>query len=717
MSAFHAAQNFSVHGGDFVTVQNNHVGPSGIDALLDAAYPNAAVDSEARKYDPVCFPGTREQYINDITSWATGASDSTLPIYWMRGPAGVGKSAIAQTCAEGLKESGHLGAAFFFSINGRNDPRRFFPTLAYQLSTLFPDLRDIVNDRVYRDKTLVRKRMSSQFTSLIVEPLQELERQGKGIGRRVIFIDGLDECQENDAQTEIIELIAASIHNKTTPFRWAIFSRPEPHIKSTFDKGSISPFCQRVLLPVSREADGEIETYLKGGFTNILLRRDFLSLSDSWPTKEDIQILVEASAGLFAYPAAVLRFVDCHSLLEFRETLQAVLAMIAMCIIHSPKSMAPFAKLDALYMLLMERIPADTLPAVQLILTHMFLLEYDTGDTWNVAVICNSLGFSETLFKGICHQLSAVLEYRDSPIEPDLQGIDITRSLYDQDIPFLPHQQLGEQFREMHGLIHLHHKSFYDFLIDPMRSSAFCVKTPAILEKCFNHLIERHHHFAQGLDICDSSGSAKLSLVPAPDSSDLLSWPHQSELVNSCLCIVSFDILRHHLDPDGHVLPVFLDSIGPRSLQELAALDYRKSLIVAILDHGVGLHKLGVISRVFHRMVFYWIEGEEFESDYWDDHLTDVEELEKLNVIKPYHPNFLSTIISIPRVFSQRRELKKVSRRYKMGHGDKAIYWYWEFDMEQKYYHEFLTLNFEEAMKIYETEKFKMWEDDWVPPS
>ncbi|KXN83473.1 hypothetical protein AN958_01395 [Leucoagaricus sp. SymC.cos] len=290
---------------------------------------------------------------NNITSWATGANDSTLPIYWMRGPAGVGKSAIAQTCAERLKESGYLGTAFF-SINGHNDPRRFFPTLAYQLSTLFLDLRGIVDVRVYRDKTLVKKRMSPQSTSLIVEPLQELERQGKGIGRRVIFVDGLDECQGNDAQIEIIELIAVSVHIETMPFRWAIFSRPEPHILSTFNKGRVSPSYQRVLIPVSREADREIETYLKGRFTNILLRRNLLSQSNPWPTKEDIQILMGASAVFFAYPAAVLRSVDCRSLLEFRETLQAVLDMIASHTTHSPKLMAPFAELDALYMLLVE---------------------------------------------------------------------------------------------------------------------------------------------------------------------------------------------------------------------------------------------------------------------------------------------------------------------------------------------------------------------------
>jgi hypothetical protein len=44
------------------------------------------------------------------------------------------------------------------------------------------------------------------------------------------------------------------------------------------------------------------------------------------------------------------------------------------------------------------------------------------------------------------------------------------------------------------------------------------------------------------------------------------------------------------------------------------------------------------------------------------------------------------------------------------------VVWYWEFDMEKKYFHEFQTLNFPEAMKIYEKSKFEMWDDSWQPP-
>jgi len=59
-------------------------------------------------------------------------------MYWMRGPAGVGKSSIAQTCAEKLKNTGHLGAAFFFNVNRLNNPRRLFTTIAYELIAAWP---------------------------------------------------------------------------------------------------------------------------------------------------------------------------------------------------------------------------------------------------------------------------------------------------------------------------------------------------------------------------------------------------------------------------------------------------------------------------------------------------------------------------------------------------------------------------------------------------
>ena len=99
----------------------------------------------------------------------------------MRGPAGVGESTIAQTCAEKLKESGHLGAAFFFTVKGYNNSLRLFTTIAYQLATKLADYRTTVDEKISKDHAIIKKKMASQFQLLIVEPLQELEKQGKSV--------------------------------------------------------------------------------------------------------------------------------------------------------------------------------------------------------------------------------------------------------------------------------------------------------------------------------------------------------------------------------------------------------------------------------------------------------------------------------------------------------------------------------------------------------
>lgn len=505
MSILPEAHDFVIQHGDFRTLNRyNHYGSSGIDILPEASAPEAAADAEERSFAPSCFPGTREQYIEDITNWAiAGSDDHILPLYWLKGPAGVGKSGIAQTCAEKLKDAGLLGASFFFSVSGRcKDHTRFFPTVAHQLSTIHSDYREIVNRKASNDKTLVKKKMVYQFKSLIVEPLQELKRRGKEIERKTVFIDGLDECESPIAQLDIIEIIASSIRAGSTPFRWAIFSREEPFIVSAFSTTHVSSYYHSVLLPISRDVDREIELYLRAGFENILRRRNLLHLSLSWPTAGDIGRLVDAAAGLFAHPATILRFIDNYTYSGFMETLQAVLNS-TITPANTPTS--PFTDLDNLYILIMKRVPADVLPSMYLLLSYITATpvgQYDhtQNRSWYVTTICNALGISETVFRSICNHLQAVVAFQ----APSPQVVDLVRSRYDQDPLFQPHSSV---LRRAHGSFSFYHKSFYDFLIDPARSSNFCVKTLAIHQKQFDRLVSQQLHYSSSYVIQGSSAS------------------------------------------------------------------------------------------------------------------------------------------------------------------------------------------------------------------
>ncbi|KAF9444990.1 hypothetical protein P691DRAFT_785843 [Macrolepiota fuliginosa MF-IS2] len=291
------SQNTTINGSSLVdqSISNISVtnGQTGIDILLEASNRDAAHDSAAREYDPRCHPGTREQHIEDIVYWAVPASgaDVPLPLFWMKGLAGVGKSAIAQTCAERLKGLGKLGAAFFFSLKGRDKASEFIPTIAHQLSTEFPDYRELVDHRIRHDRGILDKMMAVQFQALIVEPFQELERAGKGIGKRIaIIVDGLDECDSADAQCKIIELIAGAARDGAIPFCWAFFSRPEAHIKASFTHADVARVTCTTSLPISNDTNSDIELYLRNGFENILRRRD-IPIKSQWPSDDDIQTL------------------------------------------------------------------------------------------------------------------------------------------------------------------------------------------------------------------------------------------------------------------------------------------------------------------------------------------------------------------------------------------------------------------------------------------
>jgi hypothetical protein len=94
-----------------------------------------------------------------------------------------------------------------------------------------------------------------------------------------------------------------------------------------------------------------------------------------------------------------------------------------------------------------------------------------------------------------------------------------------------------------------------------------------------------------------------------------------------------------------------------------------------------------------------------------------VKKLEDLQVIKCYHLQLPSAFASIPHTTSQRKLYGTSSGLYTLGYGKKSVVWYWEFDTKKRYFHEFQTVNFTEAAKIYERWKFDMWNESWRPPS
>src|SRR5258708_5576273 len=134
--------------------------------------PGAFHNSDERYDPPKCHPHTRRAVLKKIMDWAQDAN-KVAPILWLYGPAGAGKSAIAQTIAELLEKIGFLAAAFFFSRNaaGRNHKAPLVATLIYQLVISIPEIRAHVLEALEEDPAHFSRSVEAQVQALIIKPL------------------------------------------------------------------------------------------------------------------------------------------------------------------------------------------------------------------------------------------------------------------------------------------------------------------------------------------------------------------------------------------------------------------------------------------------------------------------------------------------------------------------------------------------------------------
>jgi len=89
-----------------------------------------------------------------------------------------------------------------------------------------------------------------------------------------------------------------------------------------------------------------------------------------------------------------------------------------------------------------------------------------------------------------------------------------------------------------------------------------------------------------------------------------------------------------------------------------------------------------------------------------------VNKLEKAGVIRRYHPLFGSSrVTTLLHTLSHKNSVRKDSGLYKLGHGENSIIWYWEFDMEKRYFHRFTTIDYRAAVEFHKENKFTLWKE------
>ncbi|KAF5329636.1 hypothetical protein D9619_009266 [Psilocybe cf. subviscida] len=464
MAMFSGSVNPIVNGGTFIAVSNAggsvNVGASNdIVEILHSRSATAGLLDAAERFDaPKCDEGTRTSMIRGMKNFVQeGGSASSPAMYWLHGPAGVGKSALGQSLALALKDEGDHAASFFFSRTapGRNDGNQLIITLAYQLAINFPALQPFILKTVKKNPAVLTASNTAKMQNLIIDPINRWQKKYKWSVRwwahkifntdqklhpRLILVDGLDECNNPDVQRDLIICMALATHELSLPLRFVIASRPESHILATFEldpvfQGLGGAKITKKNLGDDEDADEQVATFLLKEFAEIRRThpiRDFLP--QPWPCPGQIAQLVSKSSKGFIYPATVIRYIKMPKNRP-DECLERILGLSEI-----PIRDKPYEPLDILYRHIFESVPDANKEAIHNIF-HFLVLPSD-----DLAGLITA-GLIEQYF-----------DYKPGHVQHVLQDLLCLVAV------------TGEAIKVLHA-------SLPDFLLDRSRSGSLCIDT------------------------------------------------------------------------------------------------------------------------------------------------------------------------------------------------------------------------------------------------
>ncbi|THU93451.1 hypothetical protein K435DRAFT_670240, partial [Dendrothele bispora CBS 962.96] len=145
-----------------------------------------------------CTPGTRKKILKDIEEWV----DETSPVktlgYWICGMAGTGKSTIAKSVCDTMKNRKMLAATFFCSrqFPECRDHSKIITTIVYQMAQFSPLFGRELVTFLKGNPDIVSKPTNEQLEMLLSEPwMKVVSAEGVHSFSPVIIIDALDECE------------------------------------------------------------------------------------------------------------------------------------------------------------------------------------------------------------------------------------------------------------------------------------------------------------------------------------------------------------------------------------------------------------------------------------------------------------------------------------------------------------------------------------------
>ena len=422
---------------------------------------------DSAQHAPVCHPDTRKTIIGEIMSWIEDPS-LTSSVLWFNGPAGSGKTAIAQSLCKLCVAKQWLAGSFFFSkyVPERSKAEFLFPTISFALSYAIPDVGKIIDAVIAHDPSIPTKALEIQLQKLILEPLQQVSEESK---QQIVFIiDGLDECEGEDMQSNVLRLLG-SVFQRPSVGRvcFIVTSRPEPWIHDEFTIEPLSSITRQIFLGQTPEANDDIRTFFRLGFTDIhdspKHRLTMSNVERPWPSYNVVDDLVDKASGQFIFPATVLKFVDDPN---YRPTDRLDIITSMPVISPSTSAQKPLAALDQLYSQILstssdKQRTLDILCALIIIEMSGSILSYSrTINVGRLEIAENLLGLQPGDGFQALRKIHSLVY---------IPGRLLMLDDADANLPLPEYDGWDEDE------IRFHHKSFTDYLSDPSRSLEYCV--------------------------------------------------------------------------------------------------------------------------------------------------------------------------------------------------------------------------------------------------
>jgi len=385
-----------------------------------------------------------------------------------------------QTTAETLRNDPqmcHLLAGSFFlgrGKSGRDKAKYLVPTIAYQIATNIPWMRNSIESALCRDPTILSKSIEAQLRYLITEPFRRTLDESTPFHTPTVIIDGLDECDGHDSQILILSAISTAVFKDHIKLRFLIASRPEYQISKIFHAHPLRQLHSPITIVDDYETYEELEKHMRSGFDGIYERHSdsMFAVEKPWPSDGELRALARRASGQFLYASTVLRFVDADDAHPVHQ-LELILTRPSIA----------FSAMDELYTLILESCPRqEMLSSVLCSMVYMHS-EYD--------------GFVDL------HNLEVISDLRAEDMSVVLRGLPAVIGVempYEHEMPegFPWHDFM----RYYSPDVFVHHQSFIEFLTDEERAGRFFVdadighgKMTARLDELVAECLTRRYSF------------------------------------------------------------------------------------------------------------------------------------------------------------------------------------------------------------------------------